>query len=119
MGDSTVEIMKMYQRAGLNLDDENRDAPDHIAIELEFMYYLALKEIRAIRSGNNNKALEYLQMQHAFHDTYLKPWIEPFTQKIRESLEADFYKLLAMCLSVFMNHVEFPGTVPNSAEIAH
>ena len=118
MGDSTVEVMKMYERAGLSLRDENRDAPDHIAIELEFMHYLASREIQALQGGDSTQALEFLQMQHSFCDKYLKPWMEPFTEKIRESSEVDFYTLLAMTLSIFIKNVEIPGTVPVSSEVA-
>ena len=117
MGDTTVEVMKMYEHAGLSLSDENRDAPDHIAIELEFMHYLASKEVQALKSGDADEALEFLQVQHVFFDKYLSPWIEPFCDKIYESSESDFYKLLSMCLSIFMKNTSIPGTIPAISDV--
>jgi TorA maturation chaperone TorD len=117
MGNTTVEVMKMYEQAGLSLNDENRDAPDHIAIELEFMHYLASKEVQALKSGDADEALDFLQMQHVFLDKYLSPWIEPFCDKIYESSESDFYKLLSMCLSIFMKNTSIPGTIRAGAEV--
>ncbi|MFN2356106.1 MAG: molecular chaperone, partial [Desulfopila sp.] len=38
MGDSTIAVQHMYTNAGLTLDVQ--EAPDHIALELEFMHYL-------------------------------------------------------------------------------
>jgi TorA maturation chaperone TorD len=116
MGNTTIEVMKMYQRAGLSLSDENRDAPDHISIELEFMHYLASKEIQSLNSGDSGGALEFLQTQHVFFDKYLNPWIGPFCDRIRESSEADFYKLLSMCLSIFFKHTPVPGTIQARVE---
>ena len=118
MGDSTVAVMKMYQLAGLSLSDENREAPDHIAIELEFMYYLISREIQSFKSGDTDEALEYLRMQHKFNDKYLATWIGPFCDKIRESSEDDSYKLLSMCLSIFIQNTVIPATLPSRAEVS-
>ena len=37
MGDSTIEVIRMYQEAGLTLDENFKELPDHIAVELEFI----------------------------------------------------------------------------------
>ncbi|MHC4280926.1 MAG: TorD/DmsD family molecular chaperone [Planctomycetota bacterium] len=41
MGDSTIDVGKFYEDE--DLDIVIKDAPDHIAMELEFMYYLSRK----------------------------------------------------------------------------
>ncbi|MCK4911819.1 MAG: molecular chaperone TorD family protein [Thermodesulfovibrionales bacterium] len=115
MGDSTIDVMKMYQRAGLGLSEENKDAPDHIAIELEFMHYLVSKEVQSMQDGDMNEALEYLKMQHVFFDKYLSPWVEAFCSKIIEASEVEFFRLLATCLSIFINRTPVPGTIPDRA----
>ena len=46
MGDSTIGVLRSYQDAGVSV--EAKEPPDHIAIELEFMYYLCTKEAEAI-----------------------------------------------------------------------
>ncbi|OGP34382.1 MAG: hypothetical protein A2X88_03785 [Deltaproteobacteria bacterium GWC2_65_14] len=116
MGDSTMEVLRMYQRAGLDLSSDFLDAPDHIAAELEFMYFLIARELQALRTGDREKAFGYLEMQREFHEKYLRPWIEPFVDRIRTASEHEFYTLLAMSLSTFIAKTPVPGTLPERAD---
>ena len=52
MGDSTMDAKQRYQEAGLDLT--LKEAPDHVAIELEFMYYLIYREIEEIINNNES-----------------------------------------------------------------
>lgn len=115
MGDSTMDVLKMYQKAGLSLSNDFRDAPDHIAAELEFMYFLIAKELQALRKGDRNETLGYLNLQQEFHDQYLRPWIEPFVDRILSASEHEFYTLLARCLSTFIAKTPVPVTIPDPA----
>ena len=45
MGDTTMGVLKSYQEAGLSVDE--KEPPDHIAIELEFMSFLSTREAEA------------------------------------------------------------------------
>jgi TorA maturation chaperone TorD len=112
MGDSTMGVLEMYQKAGLNLSNDFQDAPDHIAAELEFMYFLIAKELQALRKGDRNEAFGYLKMQKEFHDKFLRPWIEPLCERIETASEHEFYTLLAMSLSTFIAKTPVPGTLP-------
>ncbi|NNF84896.1 MAG: molecular chaperone TorD family protein [Deltaproteobacteria bacterium] len=112
MGESTMEVLKMYQKAGLVLSTSFQDAPDHIAVELEFMYFLIAKELQALRKGDRKEAFRYLEMQQEFHDKYLRPWIEPFGERIKTASEHEFYTLLAKSLSTFITKRPVPGTLP-------
>jgi TorA maturation chaperone TorD len=112
MGDSTMEVLEMYQRAGLGLSGDFLDAPDHIAAELEFMYFLIAKELQAIRKGDRNEAFRYLKIQQEFNDKYLRPWIEPFVDRITTASEHEFYALLAKSLSTFIAKTPVPETLP-------
>lgn len=112
MGDTTMEVLDMYRRAGLALSGDFKDAPDHIAAELEFMYFLIAKELQALRKGNRVDAFGYLKMQQEFHDKYLRPWMEPFGERIRTASEHEFYTLLAESLSAFIMKTPVPRTLP-------
>ena len=112
MGDSTMDVLKMYQSAGLDLSGDFQDAPDHIAAELEFMYFLIARELQSLRAGHREEASGYLKMQQEFHGKYLRPWIEPFGERIRTNSEHEFYKLLAESLSAFIMKTPVPGTLP-------
>lgn len=113
MGDTTMEVLKMYQMAGLALSGDFKDAPDHIAAELEFMYFLIAKELQALRKDHRVDAIGYLKTQQEFHDKYLRPWTEPFCERIRTASGHEFYTLLAESLSTFILKTPVPRTLPD------
>jgi TorA maturation chaperone TorD len=102
MGDSTMKVLRAYKEAGLELSDSLREPPDHIAVELEFMHFLAVCETRATMEGNRGKARDLLTAQGRFLSESLHPWVPPFCEKIKQGAEKPFYRILADCLSAFV-----------------
>jgi len=51
--ESTFEIARLYREAGLVLQEDFRLPPDHIAVELEFLSFLAFQEIEGLKSGKS------------------------------------------------------------------
>jgi TorA maturation chaperone TorD len=102
MGDSTMAVMRMYQEAGLSVDV--KEAPDHIAIELEFMHYLYTLEAEAIHKDDNVKAQSLASMRNDFLSAYLATWIPQFCEKIGNGADNMFYRNLADCLENFIKH---------------
>jgi TorA maturation chaperone TorD len=100
MGDSTMAVMKMYQEAGLSVDV--KEAPDHIAIELEFMHYLYTLEAEEIHKDDNVKARNLASMRNGFLSAYLATWIPQLCEKIRIGADNMFYRNLADCLENFI-----------------
>ncbi len=96
MGDSTIEVARFYRQEGLEVDVS--EPPDHIAIELEFLSFLAQKEARAAADGLNEEAEHCRQVQTRFLEGYLQPWLPVFCQAIRAGTENRFYLALADCL---------------------
>ena len=58
-----MAVRRMYLDTKLNLSNDFKEPPDHISIELEFMYYLAFKEIEALESNNEDLSRSYLKKQ--------------------------------------------------------
>jgi TorA maturation chaperone TorD len=104
MGDSTMEVMKLYEKAGLFMDKDFKELPDHIAAELEFMYYLIWKEAEALEKLETEKALFFNEMRDKFFNHFLSPWVPSFCQRIKESTDNPFYIALADCLSTFITN---------------
>lgn len=96
MGDSTLAVRKMYQEHGLTLDV--KEVPDHIALELEFMHYLCLREANAEAKTNTNEANRLAEAQSDFMENFLGPWLAEFCTAIRNTTESPFYRHLADCL---------------------
>ncbi len=100
MGDSTMAVLQLYREAGLKVDV--RDAPDHIAIELEFMHYLYSLEDKAIQGGDCELEINMVNLRTHFMNTCLMPWVHSFCQSIKNGTTNLFYVNLAKCLNVFI-----------------
>ena len=102
MGDSTVEVKRVYRKAGVDISEYFHDAPDHIAAELEFMYFLIFKEVEALGQSDLGRAINFLNQQRAFLRDHLFAWVPQFTEKVEEMAETEFYKNLARATRAFL-----------------
>lgn len=100
MGDSTVETARYYKEVGLSVDV--KEPPDHIVVELEFMYYLCSKEAGAAQNRFYDEAQRYRDMQINFYHCAMKPWVGLFCDAIRKGTDSAFYVNLAECLDCFL-----------------
>jgi TorA maturation chaperone TorD len=110
MGDSTMEVIRFYEDAGLSRSKDCRDLPDHIAVELEFMSYLIYQETAALEKSDFVTSLEMIKKQESFLDRFLGLWIVPFCGRIKETTDNRFYAALADCASIFVRS-SHPGPV--------
>jgi TorA maturation chaperone TorD len=102
MGNSTLYLLETYRNAGVDLSDNFRDAPDHIAAELEFMYFLVFKEVEALENSDIERTFGFLEKQRAFLREHLGAWVFDFAESIEEKAEDDFYKNLARATKAFV-----------------
>jgi TorA maturation chaperone TorD len=102
MGDSTLTVQQAYRDAGLRLEPELREPPDHIAVELEFLAYLTNRAVEATRGGELQEANRFLAARGDFLDDQVRPWVPPFTANMKAGTESPFYQHLADCLARFI-----------------
>ncbi len=102
MGDSTIDARNRYREAGLILSDSMKEAPDHVAIELEFMYYLVFNENQARANSDDEAVLASLTMQREFLGEHLGAWAWHFAEKVEKHASTEFYKLLARVTGAFV-----------------
>lgn len=96
MGASTQDVARLYRQAGLNLSDSIKEAPDHITIELEFMYYLIYRQTEALAGNDLAAATVWLDQQADFLHHHLGRWIGKFTEEVRRhTTSGSFYRNLA------------------------
>lgn len=100
IGESTVDVRNCYENEGLNITI--KDAPDHIAAELEFMYYLVVKQIEAAQEANLRILQSYEQKQCSFLRTHLARWTPRFTENVRRNAQTSFYRDLAELTEIFI-----------------
>lgn len=103
MGNSTARVAALYHNCGLQLADDFHELPDHFAVELEFISFLAFKQREAEISGDSTEAARIRSLQKEFLESFLMPWLEPFTSAIINDGEAPFYQALAQCTAAFVH----------------
>lgn len=103
MGPSTLDTIRFYEAEGLARDEGFSELPDHIAVELEFMYFLMYREAEALQKGESEKAQEYLNKQEDFSTRFLNKWAPSFCANIKVETDNGFYNTLADCLSTLIS----------------
>lgn len=104
MGESTLYAAKSYQEAGLSVDI--KEPQDHIAIELEFMYFLCGKEAAARQDSRMEDADHLKDLQVRFYYNAMRPWVKEFCDAIQAGAKSEFYLNVATCLDHFLSACE-------------
>ena len=103
-GQELSDILGFYTAFGLRLSDDVKELPDHIAVELEFMSLLHLKEAYAIQNGWEDEVAICLEAQGKFLKDHLGRWIFSFCQGLEKSSRVGLYKSLSRLLGQFIGH---------------
>ncbi len=92
MTEETMTVRKQYLEAGLALKNLHRMPDDHIAFELDFLYYLTVKSLDLLEDGKNTEAERYLKLRQDFLKDHFLLWTPVFADRILESTSESFYK---------------------------
>jgi len=100
MGEVSQYVARAYAEAGLGPGRGPREAPDHVALEWEFMYYLTHQYVT---TGEEH----WLDQRKIFRSTHLDHWMPLLTKAIAQAGEHKFYNAVAVLLTVLLNNTEF------------
>lgn len=78
-----ADLAGFYQAFGFRMGGKVRERPDHIAVELEFMYLLCLKEAYAAMHATPEKVEICREAQGAFLRDHLGSWIEALAASLQ------------------------------------
>lgn len=95
MDDSAADAQNAYRKAGVDTPQDFNDPPDHIAVELEFMYYLLYHENHARENGDEASAIDLRTQRLDFLKRHLGLWGPVFADTLQKNTESDFYRNLA------------------------
>jgi putative dimethyl sulfoxide reductase chaperone len=95
MQDSTMTVLQLYQEAGFDIGDEFMEAPDHVAVELEFLYLIAFRQNEAQRAGLADVRSNWEDLERVLLGEHLGKWIGPFAAAVKARAQTDFYRELA------------------------
>lgn len=103
MAEARDEVFAIYAYAGLVKDKDFKAPEDHIALELEFMAYLADKTAAALEAGDEDVAGDIFTQQMNFLSDHLLNWVPyDFTSDILRFAATDLYKGLALVTCGFL-----------------
>ena len=96
MGDSTFRVLAQYVDAKLSPSQNNKEPPDHISTEMEFMYYLLFQYLKF-------REEQFAERQKRFFLSYMYPWVPRFATDIVHSKIHPFYSFLAAVTRTFID----------------
>jgi len=74
------ELLRFYEFFDAKLNENDRDYPDHLVTELEFLAWLCLREQAA--DGNGGDATPFRCAARDFLDRHLATWLPEFQRKL-------------------------------------
>lgn len=102
MQDTTMALLQLYEQGGFAIDENFQELPDHVAVELEFLYLLT-HQLRQARVAGDAEALQALQvLRTAFLDGHLGRWLGRFILAVHEHAQTEFYRELAELTELFV-----------------
>jgi len=112
------EAIRFYNHFGLTLADSPREMPDHITTQLEFLHFLAFREVEALQGGEDPGP--FRRAQRDFAARHPGRWIPKLRERIEAQDPMPFFRELVSQLARFLAHdqarlVELVGPVPDPA----
>lgn len=108
--EATQALLGLFADGGFEVDPEFRDLPDHIAVELEFLYTTFFRMAAAIRDGDQPAINELTDLRHRLIDLHLGRWFPDFHAAVNAGAQCRFYRELADLTAQFIAAVRREGT---------
>jgi TorA maturation chaperone TorD len=100
--DSTQALLELFADGGFEVDEAFRDLPDHIAVELEFLYTLRFRIAAAVASGDQAAIDGARALQWNLFEQHLGVWFGDFRQAVEAGAECRFYRELVDLTACFV-----------------
>ena len=92
--EATMAVLDFYAQGGFDVGDDIHELPDHVAVELEFLYLLIFAQNQARLSGD----MADLEAADALHRRFLvehmNVWLGSFAAAVKSSANTAFYREL-------------------------
>lgn len=102
MQESVDALLQMYAQGGFDIDPDFKDLPDHVAVELEFLYLLNYQIHRAPDEGGDGERQSLQALRSAFLSGHLGRWLGGFILAVHDHAQSDFYRELAEFTELFV-----------------
>jgi TorA maturation chaperone TorD len=99
-----ADIERDYATVGLYCSPAQKQPPDHISLELEFMAILCGREAEAWDMKEAKRAVRLLEKEHGFLDQHLGMWLPTFTRAVNAADAGGVYSRIGDALLAFVTH---------------
>ncbi len=107
----TADLVDEYRQAGLMTSPELNELPDHVSVEMEFLYFLCNQELQALAAGRVQDAERYRQSQCAFLEAHLARWFPKLVRRVKDAQPEHLYHLVLQAAYDFLLHeLNYLGT---------
>ena len=96
MGSSATMMKQLFESKGLSLGNDVHEPPDHLSIELEYLYFL-------LEKGWSEDNTVLLSEAASFADEVMLPWVTYLQTRIAQERECRFYPLITALLVSILN----------------
>lgn len=100
--DATQALLDLFADGGFEVDPEFHDLPDHIAVELEFLYTTFFRTAAALRDGDQPAINELTDLRQRLVDLHLGRWFPDFHVAVNAGAQCRFYRELADLTAQFI-----------------
>ena len=107
MGRAAAEMKERFEAKGLSVSETINEPPDHIAIELEYLYFLLDK-------GWDEQDHALVAEAVEFATETMLPWVSVFEGKLAQEKKCSFYHLVARILVEVLNIIRKIQNPPKS-----
>lgn len=97
-----ADIAGFYRAFGLAIGGPVRERPDHIAVELEFMHVVTLKQACALEAGSSEHAEICADAERKFLHDHLGHWAGTFAQALARWADGSPYAEAARWMAEFV-----------------
>jgi TorA-specific chaperone len=99
MGEPAVEMRRRLASSGLALDEDLNELPDHLCIEIEYLYFL-------LKAGWDEGDQRRLAEAKGFAGDWMLPWVRQFHDKLAKvDDETGFYTLVSGLLVALLTAI--------------
>ena len=101
--DSTQMLLDLFTDGGFEVDPEFLDLPDHIAVQLEFLYTILFRQAAALRDRDQQAIGELNDLRERLIVGHLDRWLPAFQTAVLEGAQCQFYRDLVDLTVLFVN----------------
>lgn len=99
---ATSATLALYREGGFEPGEDFHEAPDHVAVELEFLYLLAFKCRQAAQARDLSELALAEALRRRFLGEHLGAWVGSFAAAVAAGAQTPFYRLLAEMTQCFV-----------------